>query len=311
MKQTIKLVALAIATSAILFACKGGNGGYTKLKPGLEYKIFANGKGENVKDSDFVKMHMIQQIGDSVLMSTYKNPDGPQLNQITKQTGQNLDPTPIFLKMKAGDSVVIRYNADSIFKKNPPPFYKKGQEIKMIVKITEILSKKEADSLKTEMAKQMEAQQKMMEEMQKKQMEETAKLAPLETKKIEAYIASKGLKLTKKSPQGVYICVTQDGTGDNVRQGATVTMNYTGYNLEGKKFDSNVDPSFKHVQPFEFPLGSGQVIPGWDDAIGLLNKGAKATIIIPSYLAYGPQEKGDVIKPNTILAFDIEVVDFK
>ena len=77
--------------------------------------------------------------------------------------------------------------------------------------------------------------------------------------------------------------------------------------LDGTVFDS----SFKRNQPIEFSIGVGQVIPGWDEGIALLNKGAKATLIIPSDLAYGAAGAGGVIPPNATLKFEVELVDFK
>jgi FKBP-type peptidyl-prolyl cis-trans isomerase len=81
--------------------------------------------------------------------------------------------------------------------------------------------------------------------------------------------------------------------------------------LNGEKFDSNVDPKFNHVQPFEFTVGIGQVIKGWDEGLQLLNKGGKAKLIIPSSLAYGSRGAGAAIPPNSPLVFDVEVTDIK
>ena len=69
--------------------------------------------------------------------------------------------------------------------------------------------------------------------------------------------------------------------------------------------------SVKRKEPIEFSLGVGQVIPGWDEGIALLNKGAKATFIIPSDLAYGAAGAGGVIPPNATLKFVVELVEFK
>jgi FKBP-type peptidyl-prolyl cis-trans isomerase FkpA len=84
-----------------------------------------------------------------------------------------------------------------------------------------------------------------------------------------------------------------------------------------KKFDSNEDPAFQHVQPFTFNLGTGQVIPGWDEGIALLNKGAKAKLLIPSPLAYGDRgmpgspANPEGIPANSVLIFDVEVKNIK
>jgi FKBP-type peptidyl-prolyl cis-trans isomerase len=88
-------------------------------------------------------------------------------------------------------------------------------------------------------------------------------------------------------------------------------MNYTGKLMDGTKFDSNQDSTFHHMEPFTFPIGVGQVIPGWDEGVMLLNKGAKATLFIPSGLAYGEHPPTPAIPANSILVFDVEVVSYK
>ena len=88
-------------------------------------------------------------------------------------------------------------------------------------------------------------------------------------------------------------------------------MNYTGRLLNGTSFDSNVDPQFKHQEPFSFMLGRNRVIRGWDEGLTLLNKGAKATFYIPSNLAYGPNSPSPAIPANSVLIFDIELIDIK
>lgn len=113
----------------------------------------------------------------------------------------------------------------------------------------------------------------------------------------------------QKTPSGLYYVITQQGTGATAKPGQEVTMNYTGKLLSGKVFDSNTDPKFHHVQPFTFVLGTGQVIPGWDIGVQLLNAGSMATFYIPSTLAYGPEGSGKVIPPDAALIFDVELTD--
>ena len=97
------------------------------------------------------------------------------------------------------------------------------------------------------------------------------------------------------------------GSGANPSQGQTVSVHYKGSLLDGTVFDS----SYKRNAPIDFPLGVGQVIKGWDEGIALLSKGSKATLIIPSDLAYGSAGAGGVIPPNATLKFEVELVDFK
>ena len=123
---------------------------------------------------------------------------------------------------------------------------------------------------------------------------------------IAKYIAEKQITPSKSSSGLMYI-ISEPGTGEQAQAGKTVKVHYTGRLLDGTKFDSSLDRN----EPIEFKLGQGMVIKGWDEGIAQLNKGAKATLYIPSSLAYGNQAAGDKIAPNSCLVFTVELVDFK
>ena len=110
---------------------------------------------------------------------------------------------------------------------------------------------------------------------------------------------------------GLGMIDTKVGTGPSPKPGQTVVVHYTGWLYEGgkrgKKFDSSVDRG----QPFEFPLGKGQVIPGWDEGVATMKVGGKRTLIIPPSLGYGSSGAGGVIPPNATLIFDIELLGVK
>jgi peptidylprolyl isomerase len=98
------------------------------------------------------------------------------------------------------------------------------------------------------------------------------------------------------------------GTGAQPQAGQTVVVQYTGYLDNGTVFDS----SYSRNQPFEFVLGAGQVIRGWDEGIASMKVGGKRRLIIPPQLAYGAQGAGGgVIPPNARLTFDVELVGVK
>jgi FKBP-type peptidyl-prolyl cis-trans isomerase FkpA len=95
------------------------------------------------------------------------------------------------------------------------------------------------------------------------------------------------------------------GTGATAVAGKTVTVHYTGWLTDGKKFDSSVD----HGQPFSFPLGGGRVIKGWDEGVAGMKVGGKRQLRVPPELGYGARGAGGVIPPNATLIFDVELLD--
>ena len=119
-----------------------------------------------------------------------------------------------------------------------------------------------------------------------------------------------GSKMTTTA-SGLKIEDTQVGTGATPRTGQTCVMHYTGWLYEngakGKKFDSSVDRG----QPFEFQIGRGMVIKGWDEGVASMKVGGKRTLIIPPELGYGARGAGGVIPPNATLMFDVELLAVK
>lgn len=97
------------------------------------------------------------------------------------------------------------------------------------------------------------------------------------------------------------------GSGTEAVEGKEVTVHYTGTLTNGTKFDSSVD----RQQPFSFRLGSGMVIPGWDQGIKGMKVGGKRRLVIPPQLAYGERGAGGVIPPNATLVFEVELLDVK
>lgn len=111
------------------------------------------------------------------------------------------------------------------------------------------------------------------------------------------------------TPSGLGIKITHEGDGNGLKPkyGQKVEAHYTGYLEDGKKFDSSVD----RKQTFEFNVGKKQVIAGWDEGFASLKKGQKAVLYIPPALGYGERGAGRVIPPNSVLIFEVELVDIK
>jgi FKBP-type peptidyl-prolyl cis-trans isomerase len=98
--------------------------------------------------------------------------------------------------------------------------------------------------------------------------------------------------------------ILRQGNGPVAVAGQTVSVHYTGWLLDGTKFDSSVDRG----QPFDFPLGAGRVIKGWDEGVAGMKVGEKRKLTIPSSLGYGERGAGGTIPPNATLVFDVELL---
>ena len=106
------------------------------------------------------------------------------------------------------------------------------------------------------------------------------------------------------TPSGLKYFELKKGTGAEAKAGQRVSVHYTGWLVNGKKFDSSVD----RREPFEFKLGGGQVIKGWDEGVAGMKVGGKRQLQIPPNLGYGAAGAGGVIPPNATLIFDVELL---
>jgi FKBP-type peptidyl-prolyl cis-trans isomerase len=174
-----------------------------------------------------------------------------------------------------------------------PPYMKKGGKIKTMVKIYQVFTNQ--DSVMSDYQAEMQ------------------RFKDRELTVVESYLKRNNIKAQKLN--GVYVEVTDKGTGTPVTNGKLVSIKYSGSNFDGKYFDSNAD-STKQVQkhglePFSFVAGVSGAISGMLEGITAFNQGGKGRIFIPSSMGYGPQGSPPVIKPNENLIFEIEVLEVK
>ena len=109
------------------------------------------------------------------------------------------------------------------------------------------------------------------------------------------------------TPSGLQYKDLTVGTGETAKAGDTAVVHYTGWLEDGTKFDSSLDRGV----PFEFVIGQGRVIKGWDEGVASMNVGGKRELTIPSDLAYGDQGIGDVIPPGATLIFEVELIEIR
>jgi FKBP-type peptidyl-prolyl cis-trans isomerase FkpA len=290
---------------------KKGKGEFVKGEGTLEYKVFTKGKDGKFEQKETVtadttkidKVIMLHQIvkndKDSILYNSYTN-KYPVMD-LLRRSNYKGSMEQAMLMLNPGDSAVFRISADTLFAKSfnqpLPPFLKKGSKVSYFVKVEKIMTKDEA----------MAEQQKLQEQMQKDMAAHAETQAKVDDETLQKYIKEHNLNM-QKTASGLYYMITKQGTGPTPTKGQLVSVQYRGTTLDGKEFDS----STKHGgTPFEFQVGQGMVIPGWDEGIMLLNKGSKATLLIPSTLAYGKQGAGKDIPGDSPLLFDVELVNIK
>lgn len=262
------------------------------LESGLIFIETAKGSGKKPKEGDVVKVHFkVSELDGKTFFSSFEQ--GEPMRWEAGKIFDNPGATEALNLMSVGGKATAIVPSSIGFG---------GQgRSQMVAPFTTLIYNFEIVSFQTkaEYDKEVEKEKREAEAM-------SAKAQGDELGKLAQYI--KNNKITAKpTASGLYYLETIAGTGEKPVPGKTVSVHYTGTLLDGTKFDSSVDRG----QPFEFVLGQGQVIQGWDEGIAMMKKGGKAKLIIPSAIAYGPQGRMPTIPPSATLIFDVELIDFK
>jgi FKBP-type peptidyl-prolyl cis-trans isomerase FkpA len=286
MKNTT-LVLLAFFSLGIIAGCSRG-GGFKKTKSGIQYKIISDGKSPIAKRGEFLKVHYTQKVRDSIL-STSAN--GMPTYAPVDSIGAVYSPAEIFPLLRKGDSAVIVMHADTLLRRQGqlPPFIKKKDKLTLTIRVVDVLPNQEA--------------------LQKDQEQLLSGQKDKEIKAIQEYLTKNNIQ-AQKTEKGTFVEITQQGTGPAADSGKAVHVMYKGQTLSGRVFDTNLDSSFGHTDPYTFVIGTRSAIQGWDDGLRLFKKGGKGRLFIPSMLAYGQNpDPRSGIRPFENLMFDIEIVD--
>jgi FKBP-type peptidyl-prolyl cis-trans isomerase len=258
---------------------------YKKTKSGLLYKIITDKKNPVAKKGEFLKVHFIQKVRDSVL---YSSEGGMPVYIQVDSARPVYSPTEIFPLLRKGDSAIVVEMADTLQKRfggQLPPFIHKKDKLTIAFRVLDVFP--------TLQDKTKDMEQEMAGEKQR------------EIKAVEDYLAKNNIK-AEKTEKGTYVVVNTLGDGPQVDTGKQVSVRYTGKLLpSGKEFESNMKGP---GDPYKFVVGKAQIIQGWDDGLRKFKKGGKGTLYIPAFLAYD-QSPGPGHKPYENLIFDVEIAD--
>lgn len=291
---------VTLAGAAFMQACNNDKVGETQTtESGLEYTYFRKGEGQKPDSGQVLTVHMMYTTEDDSLIFDSRKQNVP-LGVPAQDPNMEGMLAEGFQMLKKGDSVKFEVPAEDFFTQTArmpvPGEINEGSNLIFHVGVEDVLSE---DAFREV---QMEQYKKQQEEALRKQEEQFD--ADLVT--IEDYLEKNNID-AQKTDAGLYFAVEQKGNGPEVNEGDSVTVHYRGTLLDGTPFDASYDRG----EPFTFEVGAGKVIRGWDEALQELRQGSKATLYIPSQLGYGPRSQGPVIKPNSILVFDVEVLDVK
>lgn len=275
-KKMLSLFVLALITLA---ACDSGK----------DVKFFVKNQDQPLPEiGNILTVKMTYGTPDTIFYNTDMIPDKVMKIPLNEPEYPE-DFYSVLAMMHIGDSASFTLVADSFFLKTArmpsiPPYASDINELVFNVKL---------ENAQTE------------EELQKEYEEKIQAMKMQEDLDLEAYIEENNIEV-KPTASGLYYVESKKGRGKMPKAGDKVKVHYTGTLLDGTKFDSSRDRN----QPFEFVLGQGQVIKGWDEGIALMKIGGKATLIIPSRLGYGERGAGrGQIPPYAPLLFDVELID--
>ncbi len=303
MKKTIFLMATAAMLMAgALSACNEKNPypGYEKSQNGLYYQFFSQNEGATPELGNIMEVTIACTANDTTpVIPVVDNVMQLMESQFAGDIFEGL------AMMHKGDSAAFIVNIDSTFRylmgqPQLPEGFSSTDVMRFNVRLKdfyteEVYARKFADDVK----KKNDERAAMMQENHP---EETAKAA----KQLADYLSKNKIE-AQPTASGLYYVMTEPGNGEKPVVGKPVTMHYTGKLLDGTVFDSSVERDV----PFQFVLGVGQVIAGWDEGVQLMSKGEKGVLYIPYYLGYGDRQAGDKIVPYSNLIFEVELIDFE
>ena len=295
-----RLMTLAVA-SVLMYGCASESSEVT-TDSGMKITFLKRGDGQAApEDGQILTLNMKYEDERGVELFNTDLQGGPvamqYIDSVWAQSGMIYEALRL---VKKGDSVTFKLPAsdfyETTFNMPVPDSIDAASDITFNLCLVDHMSRDEYIAFQREQYEKQRAE--MAVSMEEKLVEDGAT--------IDAYLTENGIE-AETTASGLRYVITEAGSGDTPEAGQNVSVHYRGTLMDGTQFDSSYDRG----EPLSFPIGRGQVIKGWDEGIALLNKGAKATLYIPSPLAYGERGAGGAIPPFAILKFDVELVDFQ
>ncbi len=296
--------------SALLFSACETNKEKT-TEDGVSYTLLSSENGEALEEGDYAT-YFIKMLNtkDSVLIDSKDVGQMPLLidSATIKPRGELFS---VLTSLNVGDSVKAQISANEVYTKGfRQPLSPDMPADEVITVYAKALAKYDSAGIAGWEQEQRAAQ---MAKMQK----DAEAQKPIDDKLIKDYLAENNLE-AQKTESGLYYIIEEEGTGQSPEPGDNVKVHYAGTLMDGTLFDTSMEEvakandkftEGKEYAPIEFPVGQGNVIPGWDEGLLLLKEGAKAKFFIPSGLAYGPRQRSAEIVANSVLIFDVELVE--
>ena len=303
MKRIIlSMAAMALLMVGTLCACNEKNPypGYQKTNNGLYYRFFTQNEGELPQIGELMEVKLCCMVNDTTMV--IPKTENVMMLQESKFPG---DFNEGLAMMHKGDSASFIVNIDSTFKylfgqPTLPAEFKSTDVMRFEIMVKDFYPEKVyAQNFANEVKSRNDER---AAKLQNDYPDETAKAA----NELAKYLAKNNI-VVEPTASGLYYVMTSEGNGEKPQVGKSVKMHYTGKLLNGTVFDSSVERG----EPFQFVLGVGQVIPGWDEGVQLMSKSEKGILYIPYYLGYGERQAGEKIAPFSNLMFEVELVDFE
>ena len=270
--------------------------GKRQTQGGYEYELIRKGIKDSIPTGNYVVFNMDLYYKDSLIQSSAQSPQPPLWRKEKKDFGYWTSLLNVIGSMHVNDSFHFYFPIDSFAQKPPgfenftePVVYRVG----IIRTMDEAVHKLYSDSIQFV----RDAEKQLLKDR-------LPAIEALVKGNIESYKSGGLGSQLQTTPNGLKYIIHEEGTGAKPKPGENVAVHYYGaLASDATMFDN----SFSRGQPYQFPLASGSVIPGWDEGLLLLNKGAKATFFIPSELAYGAAGREPSIPANAELVFYIEL----